>query len=106
MSLVVFVMLANLIVDRYEQGVLRAAVDEAVRAGVDVDAGPAACEERGRAVLTSLLGRTQVRGAALSCRVVGTRMRATVTARLASWFPLVPDWDVTVDGSAPRETAP
>jgi hypothetical protein len=104
MSLVVFVMLANLVVDRYEQGVLRAAVDEAARAGADVDAGASACEARGRAVLAALLSRSQA--ARLSCRVVGRRVRATVSARLASWLPLVPDWKVTVSGSAPRETAP
>ena len=46
MSLVVFVMLANLLVDRYERGAIVAAVDEGARAGADIDAGPAECEQR------------------------------------------------------------
>ena len=106
MSLVCFVMLANLVVDRYEQGALRAAVDEGARAGANVDAGPRECEQRGRDVVTALIGATRARGVQLSCRVVGGSMRATLTARQPAWFPLVPDWPIALTGSAPKEAAP
>jgi hypothetical protein len=106
MSLVVFVMLANLLVDRYERGAIVAAVDEGARAGADIDAGTAECEQRTRDVVNALLGRQHARSAVLRCREVGGSMRATVTVRLTSWLPLVPDWDVAVTGSAPKERAP
>ncbi len=106
MSLVVFVMLANLVVDRYEQGALRAAVDEGARAGANVDAGPGDCERRGREVVTALIGATRARQVQFACRVVGGSMRATLTARHAAWFPLVPDWPFALTASAPREVAP
>ena len=106
MSLVVFVMLANLLVDRYERGAIVAAVDEGARAGADIDAGPVECEQRAREVVDALLGRQHARAVVLRCRQVGGSMRATVDARLTSWLPLVPDWDVSVTGSAPKERAP
>jgi len=106
MSLVTFVMLANVVVDRYQQGALRAAADEGARAGADLDAGARDCEQRGHDVLVSLLGEPRARSVKLSCRVVDGSMRARLRARLASWFPLVPDWDVALTGSAPKEVAP
>jgi hypothetical protein len=106
MSLVVFVMMANLLVDRYERGAIVAAVDEGARAGATIDAGAAECEERARQVVDALLGPRDAHRTVLRCRLVGGSMRATVQARLASWFPLVPDWDVAVTGSAPKERAP
>jgi hypothetical protein len=106
MSLVVFVMLANLLVDRYERGAIVAAVDEGARAGADIDAGTAECEQRTREVVDALLGRQHARSVLLRCRQVGGSMRATVQARLTSWLPLVPDWEVAVTGSAPKERAP
>ncbi len=106
MSLVVFVMMANLLVDRYERGAIVAAADEGARAGASVDADAAECERRAHEVIDALLGPRDARAAVLRCRVVGGSMRATVEARLTSWFPLVPDWDVSVTGSAPKEHAP
>jgi hypothetical protein len=106
MSLVVFVMLANLLVDRYERGAIVAAVDEGARAGATIDAGTAECEERTRQVVDALLGPRHARTVVLGCRVVDGSMRATVQAHLSSWLPLVPDWDVAVTGSAPKERAP
>jgi hypothetical protein len=103
-ELVTFVMLAN-VVDRY-QGALRAAADEGARAGADLDAGARDCEQRGHDVLVSLLGEPRARSVQLLCRVVDGSMRASLRARLASWFPLVPDWDVALTGSAPKEIAP
>ena len=37
LSLLVFVMMANLVVDLYARGAIRAAVDEGARAGAPVD---------------------------------------------------------------------
>ena len=106
MSMVCFVMLANLVVDRYEQGVLRAAVDEGARAGANVDSGLHDCERRGREVVAALIGATRARAVRLSCDMVGGSIRATLTARQPAWFPLVPDWEFALTGSAPKEVAP
>lgn len=106
MSLVTFVMLANLLVDRYERGAIVAAVDEGARAGAVIDAGPGECEQRSREVVDALLGPRRAATVVLRCRVSRGSMRATAQARLASWFPLVPDWDVRVTGSAPKEREP
>jgi hypothetical protein len=106
MSLVVFVMLANLLVDRYEQGALLAAVDEGARAGADIDATTGDCARRGREVVDALLGPVRARSVVLECRLVAGSVRATVRARLAGWLPLVPDWTVDATGSAPKEREP
>ena len=106
MSLVAFVMLANLVVDRYEQGALRAAVDEGARAGADVDASSADCERRGHEVVESLLGVGRAHDVRFTCRMVGTSMRATLVADQAAWLPLVPDWPFALTGSAPKEQSP
>lgn len=106
MSLVVFVMFANLLVDRYERGAIVAAVDEGARAGASIDAGPAECEQRTREAVDALLGPRHARTVTLRCRLVGGSMRATVQAKLTAWLPLVPDWDVSVTGSAPKEREP
>ena len=51
MSLLVFVALANAVVDLYARGVVRAAVDEGARAGATLDVTPTECEQRARDVL-------------------------------------------------------
>ena len=56
LSLLVFVALANFVVDLYARGVVRSAVDEAARAGATIDSSAADCERRARDVLGGLLG--------------------------------------------------
>src|SRR5262249_508177 len=61
MSLVVFVALANAIVDLYARGVARAAVDEGARAGAVMDATVDDCAARANRVLEGAVPRGSVR---------------------------------------------
>ena len=102
-ALVVFVVLANLVVDLYARGAVRAAVDEAARAGAPIDASAAQCAARGRDVLDELLGSRIGAGVRLTCREeVGHGCRAR-DARLPSWLAIVPDWSFTIVGTAVKE---
>jgi len=104
--LVVFVGLANLVVDLYARGAVRAAVDEAVRAGARVDASVAQCDLRARDVLTDLLGRRLRAGVAVSCDERPGVVTATADVRLPSWLAVLPDWSFTVTGTAVKERVP
>ena len=53
-SLLLFVLVANLLVDLYARGAVRDALDEGVRAGVPVAAGTDDCLARARDVVTSI----------------------------------------------------
>lgn len=106
MSLVLFVLLANLVVDEYGRGVARAAVDEGARAGANVDASSRDCELRGHDVVASLLGRALTRSVRFSCQEVGGSMRAEAVMTFRSWMPLIPDWTVRLVGSSPKERDP
>jgi hypothetical protein len=106
LSLVVFVGLANFVVDLYARGVARSMVDEAARAGAPIDASPAECAQRARDVVTNLLGGALGRSMAVTCSESGGTVRARATVRLAGWLPVVPDWSFTLVGSALKEQDP
>jgi hypothetical protein len=103
-SLLMFVLVANLLVDLYERGAVRDALDEGVRAGVPVSAMADDCDARTRAVVRSIAGGGSVRIDALTCERDGDRIVSTARVSLASWFPLLlPDWRLTLHASAHRE---
>jgi hypothetical protein len=105
--LVVFIGLANLVVDLYARGVVRAAVDEGARAGAVVDAGPGECEQRAHDVVHTLLGGPMGRAVRVECREDGSRMTAVADVELPSWLPvLLPGWAFGIVGSATRERSP
>lgn len=107
MTLLVFVALANLVVDLYARGVVRAAVDEGARTGAVVDAAPADCEQRARDVVHTLLGGALGGGVRLACHDEGGRMVAVAAVDLPSWLPtFLPGWGFTLAGSATKEHAP
>jgi hypothetical protein len=103
--LVAFVGLTNLVVDLYARGAVRAAVDEAVRAGARVDASAAQCSSRARDVLTDLLGSRLRAGIEVSCAARVDVVTATADVRLPGWL-LLPDWTFTVTGTAVKERIP
>jgi hypothetical protein len=103
LSLLVFVALANVVVDLYARGVVRAAVDEAARAGAAVDTSPKDCERRARDVLANLLAGTAARVVRVSCREVGGAMEARAQVTLATWIPGIPSWSFTVAGAVVKE---
>ncbi|MFI5372730.1 MAG: hypothetical protein ACHQ52_14330 [Candidatus Eisenbacteria bacterium] len=107
LSLVVFVGLANFVVDLYARGVARSAVDEAARAGAPVDSSTADCEQRAHGMVTDLLGGAMGRGVRITCQEHAGTVSAHATVHLAGWLPgVVPDWTFTLDGSALKEQYP
>jgi hypothetical protein len=103
-SLLLFVLVANLLVDLYERGAVRDALDEGVRAGVPVATDAHDCLARAREVVRSIAGGTSLRVDDLTCERDGDRVVATARVALRSWFPmLLPDWHLTLRASAHRE---
>ena len=107
LTMLVFVALANLVVDLYARGVVRAAVDEGARAGAPIDASPAECEQRARDVVRNLLGGELGRDVQVECHDEPGRVTAGVVVVLHGWIPgIVPDWTFTLVGSATKEHVP
>jgi len=104
--LVVFVMVANVIVDLYARGAVRAAVDEAARAGARVDATTADCATRAGEVLVGLVGPTLRSGVDVRCEVSDGVVTARADVELPSWLAWMPDWAFTSIGTAVKEEAP
>lgn len=101
--LVFFVNLAQLVVWQYGRGSVRAALDEAARAGAGTAGGLSACEERARAVLGDLLGGSMGDEVQVSCRDEGSGIIAEASVVFRSWMPPMPDWTFTSAASAPFE---
>jgi hypothetical protein len=102
-SLLLFVALANVVVDLYVRGVARAAVDEATRAGAALDASVVDCRERGRAVLAGAVAPDVVQ---ITCREVDGVMRARARVVLDGWIPGLPTWTMVIDGEVATEREP
>jgi hypothetical protein len=103
-SLLLFVMIANLLVDLYERGAVRDALDEGVRAAMPAAATIHDCEARIHDVLASVAGGSSLRVAELSCVNDGDRVIASAHVALRSWFPaLLPDWQLDLHAVAHRE---
>ena len=99
-SLVLFVLVANVLVDGYERAALRDALDEGVRAAVP-SGSPAVCEGRARAVIGSLAASSYARIDDFHCTRQGDAVVAVATVTLRSWLPLVvPDWTLRLRASA------
>lgn len=103
-SFVLLVLVANLLVDLYARAAVRDALEEGTRAAVPIDAAPAACSDRARAVLHGLLRGPIGDGIRVRCDMGAGIVAATADVRLRSWLPgLVPDWTFTVDATAVRD---
>jgi hypothetical protein len=100
LSLLVFVALANAVVDLYVRGVARAAVDEAARAGALLDATADDCQQRARDVLDGVVASRSVE---VTCHEVGGAMRARARVVLDGWMPGLPTWTFTIDGEVTKE---
>jgi hypothetical protein len=104
LSLLLFVLMANLLVDLYARGAVRDALDEGVRAGIAVDADPVACATRAREVVRSIVGGSLLRVDDLTCERHGDRIVATARVSLHSWLPtVIRDWRLTLRTAATRE---
>jgi hypothetical protein len=101
--LLLFVALANAVVDLYVRGVARAAVDEAARAGAAVDATAADCRQRASSVLDGVVRSGAV---LVTCREVGGSMRARARVVMTGWIPGIPTWTMVIDGEVAKERVP
>lgn len=107
LSLLVFVVLANAVVDFYARGVVRAAVDEAVRAAAPVDASLDACRRRAADVLDDLLGGRMRSAVRIDCFDGPGRVHARADVVFPSWLPAgVPNWSFSITGTAVKERDP
>jgi hypothetical protein len=101
LSLLLFVLAANLLVDVYERGAARDALDEGVRAGVPVRATSEECQTAARAVLASIAPTAYVDE--LTCESEADRVSATARITLPSWLPMLPAWHLQLRAHATRE---
>jgi hypothetical protein len=102
-SLLLFVALANAVVDLYVRGVARAAIDEAVRSSAVFDATADDCRRRAAAVLDGVVSPGTVR---VTCRDDGDTVRARAEVVLAGWIPGIPTWTMVLEGEMTKERLP
>lgn len=103
LALVVFVALANAVVDLYVRGVARAAIDEAARSGAALDATAADCRQRARSVLDGVVARGTVQ---VTCLDANGTMRARARVVLAGWLPGIPSWTMVLQSDVAKERIP
>ena len=102
LSLLLFVLAANLLVDVYERGAVRDALDEGVRAGVPIGATIEQCRAAARSVITDVAPTLEIDE--LSCSRDGSRIVARARVVLPSWLPmLVPAWHLDLRAEAVGE---
>jgi hypothetical protein len=106
LAMVAAVGLVNFVAVQYGKGVLRAAVDEAARAGSRVTGTEAICEAHIAATLDDLLSGPLIAGVSYDCTDHGDRVAATVTATFPAWVDPVPDLTVTASATAVKEHRP
>ena len=105
LSLVLFVLCTNMLVDLYLRGAVRDALDEGVRAAVPTAGDAHVCEVRAREVISAIAGGAALRVDDVRCTRSGGRVVATARVVLRSWLPgAVPDWRMQFRASARVET--
>ena len=102
MSMLLLVLAGNLLVDIYQRGAIRDALDEGVRSGVPRAADVAQCDAAVHDAVRALA--PSLRFDELSCARSGAQMVATARVALPSWLPmLVPPWRLSLRARAERE---
>lgn len=101
LSLILFVMLANLVVVQYGRGAIRSALEQGARAGSV--SGEHACREVALGVVDDLLGGRMSDDVSISCQLVGAGIEASASARFETWVPLIPDYEFSLVSSAAVE---
>lgn len=91
----------------YGQSVVRAAVDEGVRAGSRVAAGSEVCEVRAKQMLDDLLGGPFGEGVDLACgtSAVTGQLQAVADVTFTSPLPGMPSWSFVATADATQEIA-
>lgn len=103
LSLVLLASLANLLVFSYGRGVVRAALDEGVRAGSRAGASSSECQARAEAVLGDLLSGSLGQGVRVRCSHREATVIASAAVSFPAWAPLIPSWSFTATAEAVAE---
>ena len=104
LSLLLFVLTANVLVDLYARGAVRDGLDEGVHAAVPAGASVQQCVARTREVVASIAGGSVLQVRSLRCSRDGDRVVARAAFTLRSWLPMVvPDWHVQLQATATIE---
>jgi len=106
LSLVFFVMVCNAIVYMYGRGVVRAALEEGVRAASPAGSSITACQRAAGDTMRSLLGGSMGTQVRITCALTGGEVRATAVGRFEGWLPGVPDFPFRNEATAVRERLP
>lgn len=107
LSFVFLLLLANLIVIQYGQGVVRAALDEGARVGATVDGTTRDCEARANRALDDLFGGSMRKGVAVRCEDHGDVIVATAEVEFKSWMPaFMDDWSFRSTATVVKEHGP
>jgi hypothetical protein len=103
-SLLLFVLIANLLVDLYARGAVRSALEEGARAAVPEGTGLAECEARAREGISTVAGGSLVRVRDVRCAYEDRMIVARAHVSLRSWLPFaVPDWELRLEAAAAPE---
>ncbi|NNL99018.1 MAG: hypothetical protein HKO63_12520 [Acidimicrobiia bacterium] len=105
-SLLLLVLIANVIIVQYAQGVVRSAAEEGAQAGSRLTATGAECEARANEVLGTLLGGAMGAAIEVDCTVGPTEVAATVNYSFTPWLPLIPSWTGSQTSFAVKEALP
>jgi hypothetical protein len=104
LSLLLFVLAANLLVDLYARATVRDALAEGVRAAVPQGTGTVECEAAAGRVVDAVAGGSLLRIDELHCEITGDVVVARARVVLRSWLPMaVPDWRLDLRTTAVRE---
>jgi hypothetical protein len=103
LSLLFFTMMANVVVFMYGRGVVRAALEEGVRAASPAAATTATCRRVAGETMRSLLGGSMGAGVRIDCQIGGGEVRATATGHFRGWLPGMPDWRFANQATAVKE---
>ncbi len=103
LTMVLFVLCANVIVALYARGVVRGALDEGARAGSRTLAGAAECQQRAEEALDQLLGGRMRAGVAIQCAETPAAVTASATATFPGWLPGIPALTFDLGATAVRE---
>jgi hypothetical protein len=106
LSLLFFTMMANVIVFMYGRGVVRAALEEGVRAASPAAATSAICQREADETMRSLLGGSMGREIRIECEIRGGEVHALASGRFRGWLPGMPDWRFTQQATAVKEQLP
>jgi len=104
LALLLFVAFANLIVFQYGRGVVRAALDEGVRAAAPLGGVPADCQATVDSFIFDLLGDEMGRGVTVECGLEGNLVVANAAVRFDGW--VIPDWEFVMSAAAVKEGLP